>query len=272
MFRNGFTLVELSIVIVIIGILVAAVTAGVEMINQAKLRAVISDFKKYEVAVLAFRARYNQLPGDMINAADYFANCAQTQSNCNGGGNDKINYIDLIGGNTEGGNESVKTFRHLYLANMITEAGTILIPDNYSNHSSNARSGYFPLSRYTGSSYVIVTSNFIPNSNTVARYTCFNGTDYFPPWTPQEAATAIYITETHNDDQIATNCRGGITPTYAHQIDKKIDDGSESAGSLTGATTGSVMGGLSASGNCATGNAYDVTATGDTCIFGLRLQ
>lgn len=271
MLRSGFTLVELSIVIVIIGLLIAAVTAGVEMINQAKLRAVISDFKKYEVAVLAFRARYYQLPGDMINAADYFASCAQTQSNCNGGGDDKINYHAPVGF-TEGGNESVKIFRHLYLAGMITEAGTILIPDSYSNHNSNASSGYFPLSRYTGSSYVIVSSNFDAGSTVNPRQTCFNGSALFPPWTPQEAATAIYITQTHNDGQISTNCRGGISPSQAHQIDKKIDDGSESAGSLTGATTGLVRGGLSGTGNCATGNAYDTTATGNTCIFGLRLQ
>lgn len=268
--RNGFTLIELSIVIVIVGFLVAGISVGSEMIEQSKLRAVISDFNKYQVTILNFKSRYGSLPGDMFNAADYFSSCAQTQSNCNGGGDDKINYHAPVGF-SEGGNESVKLFRHLYLAGMITEAGTISIPDSYSNHNSNASSGYFPLSRMPGSSYVIVSSNFNPASTTPRHY-CYNGVFFFPPWTPQENTTAIYITQTHNDGQIATNCGGGITTSAGHQIDKKVDDGSESAGLLTGAVTGNVRGANSATGTCVTSNAYNISVTSKACTLGFKLQ
>lgn len=63
--NKGFTLVELAIVIVIIGLLVGGVLQGAELITQSKIRAQIKKFEEYDSAILIFKAKYNFLPGDM---------------------------------------------------------------------------------------------------------------------------------------------------------------------------------------------------------------
>jgi prepilin-type N-terminal cleavage/methylation domain-containing protein len=69
--RQGFTLIELSIVLVIIGLIVGGVLVGQDLINAAEIRATISQIEKYRTAVNAFRIKYNCLPGDCANAANY---------------------------------------------------------------------------------------------------------------------------------------------------------------------------------------------------------
>jgi prepilin-type N-terminal cleavage/methylation domain-containing protein len=66
--RNAFTLVELAIVIVIIGLLVGGVLQGQELINQAKLRTLMKSFEEYEAATIIFKDKYKFLPGDMPRA------------------------------------------------------------------------------------------------------------------------------------------------------------------------------------------------------------
>ena len=62
--KSAFTLIELSIVLIIIGLLVAGVTGGASLIRSAQLRGVMSEARGYNVAVNAFRVQYDYLPGD----------------------------------------------------------------------------------------------------------------------------------------------------------------------------------------------------------------
>src|ERR1035441_6872478 len=61
----GFTLIELSIVLVIIGLIVGGVLVGQDLIRAAEVRATISQIEKYNTAVNTFRGKFNALPGDM---------------------------------------------------------------------------------------------------------------------------------------------------------------------------------------------------------------
>ncbi len=70
--KKGFTLVELAIVLVIIGLLVGGVLQGQELIKQAQVRNVMATLSQYDAAVNTFKAKYaNQIPGDMANAANF---------------------------------------------------------------------------------------------------------------------------------------------------------------------------------------------------------
>jgi len=71
--QAGFTLVEIAIVLVIIGLLLGGILKGQEMITQAKIKNVVNDFNGITAAVNSYQDRYRALPGDDLNAATRWA-------------------------------------------------------------------------------------------------------------------------------------------------------------------------------------------------------
>src|SRR5579872_6907625 len=69
--ESGFTLVELSIVLVIIGLIISSVLVGQDLIRSAELRATVTQLEGYNAAVGTFRGKYNGLPGDVAGAVNY---------------------------------------------------------------------------------------------------------------------------------------------------------------------------------------------------------
>lgn len=86
---HGFTLVELSIVIIIIGFLIAGISGGSSLIKTSKLSAIISDIKSIDSVTRQFKYTYGELPGDITNATSYFGTTDKngfTITNGNGDG------------------------------------------------------------------------------------------------------------------------------------------------------------------------------------------
>ena len=119
--KSGFSLVELSIVLVILGLLVGGVLTGQSLIRAAELRAVTTEYSRYITAVQSFRDKYFALPGDMNNATAFWgaahatpATCNTTSSStaltCNGDGNGQIAY---------GAPEMFRAWQHLANAGLI---------------------------------------------------------------------------------------------------------------------------------------------------------
>ncbi|MET0155035.1 MAG: prepilin-type N-terminal cleavage/methylation domain-containing protein [Rickettsiales bacterium] len=106
---KGFTLVELSIVIIIVGLIVTGVIGGQRLIQQAKLRTLISDKTDVETAVNNFRIEFRAVPGDMRNADSFWPACGGSANACNGDGNKHIDYAD---GN-DAADESYTAWTHL---------------------------------------------------------------------------------------------------------------------------------------------------------------
>lgn len=92
--RYGFSLVELSIVLVILGLLTGGILAGQSLIRAAELRAIPTEYQRYDAARYSFRDKYMGLPGDISNATRFWgdnnAACADaaipngTPGTCNG--------------------------------------------------------------------------------------------------------------------------------------------------------------------------------------------
>jgi prepilin-type N-terminal cleavage/methylation domain-containing protein len=62
--NQGFTLIELSIVLVIIGLLIAGITSGAAMIKQSQLRSIINEMTNYKISYINFVSKYNAVPRD----------------------------------------------------------------------------------------------------------------------------------------------------------------------------------------------------------------
>jgi prepilin-type N-terminal cleavage/methylation domain-containing protein len=71
--QGGFTLVEIAIVLVIIGLLLGGILKGQEMITQAKIKNVMADFSGVSAAYHGYQDRYRAIPGDDPNAAARWA-------------------------------------------------------------------------------------------------------------------------------------------------------------------------------------------------------
>src|ERR1700735_2843794 len=65
--KSGFTLIELSIVLVIIGLIVGGILTGQSLIDAAAQREQIAQIEKYNTAVRTFQGKYGYLPGDIPN-------------------------------------------------------------------------------------------------------------------------------------------------------------------------------------------------------------
>lgn len=70
--NRGFSLVELSIVLVILGLLTGGILAGQSLIRASELRSVTTEYQRYTTATQSFRDKYFGLPGDITNATKFW--------------------------------------------------------------------------------------------------------------------------------------------------------------------------------------------------------
>ena len=112
--QRGFTLVEIAIVLVIIGLLLGGILKGQEMITQAKIKNVIADMTGISAAMYGYQDRYRSLPGDDKNAGRWTGAIAG-----NGDGIISGKYLS-----TTAADESVAFWDHLRKAGFVSGTGT----------------------------------------------------------------------------------------------------------------------------------------------------
>ena len=116
--QSGFTLVEIAIVLVIIGLLLGGVLKGQELITQAKISNITNDINGYASAVYSYQDRYKRLPGDDPGATRWTVGGAAIVPGAAAGSN-------LVTGNYEStttSDESRLFWAELRLAGFITGA------------------------------------------------------------------------------------------------------------------------------------------------------
>lgn len=84
--KAGFTLVEIAIVLVIIGLLAGGVLKGQQMIENAKYKSLLKDIDAFRAVVYTFQDRYKYFPGDFNRASSVFSSLGVTIYNGNGDG------------------------------------------------------------------------------------------------------------------------------------------------------------------------------------------
>ena len=75
--QSGFTLIEIAIVLVIIGLLLGGVLKGQELINSARVKNLAGDFKNIPVFIYGYQDKFKALPGDDANVVTHTGATAQ---------------------------------------------------------------------------------------------------------------------------------------------------------------------------------------------------
>jgi prepilin-type N-terminal cleavage/methylation domain-containing protein len=144
--QHGFTLVEIAIVLVIIGLLLGGVLKGQELIIQAKIRNIISDMNGVTAAIYAYQDRYRALPGDERGAA-----VSGRWSGVPGGDGNGV-ICGAYNGGAEGGSacggeqESLLIWRHLRRAGLLTGSEESGILQNAAGGLLGLQAGAFGMS------------------------------------------------------------------------------------------------------------------------------
>jgi prepilin-type N-terminal cleavage/methylation domain-containing protein len=220
---KGFTLIEMSIVLVIIGLIVGGVLAGQSLVAAAGVRATISQIERYNTAVNTFRGKYGGLPGDLnASLAAQFGFTSRTGTVGWGDGN---GVIEDDAGNPAWRGDSGPEYAEPCLfwvdlttangqkINMIDggfvgglpggNAGPCQLPWSFSPDA------YYPQAKLGGGNYIYVWSGGI---TTNSANTAQNSLNYFGIGTSTAAnGGAIF--------------NPGLTVQQAYSIDKKMDDG-----------------------------------------------
>lgn len=253
--NSGFTLIEISIVIVIIGLIIGGVVTGQSLIRAAEINSITSDFEKFKTATYTFRTKYNSLPGDMRDAQSFWgaiADCRNPQTTtatCNGNGDGLVTPNPSASATS--GYEDFMFWKHLSNAGLV-QGNYIGITDGATYTSVTSRNS--PSGRISGSLWQVGYSGIQTSSSWGAFDGVYN----------QLIEHGLYMP----DDSPYNNI---LTTTEAFALDSKFDDGKPGTGRLrvlnlsrcpvkaNGTTTA-----VSSDSNTAI---YNIAETGKRCIL-----
>jgi prepilin-type N-terminal cleavage/methylation domain-containing protein len=210
--RSGFTLIELSIVLVIIGLIVGGVLVGQDLVKAASLRSQIGQIEKYRTAVNTFLTKYNGMPGDLAQAAN-FGFAART-GNAGQGDNNRLLESCASGvSNTTAGCETTLFWRDLSSASFI-DSSFSTATNAVATMTSAQAPNYFPSSKLDSASSVVVVYDEVNNHQ-----------NYF------------YIARINSTSGAGAYSIGyGLTPNDTYNMDLKTDDGIPGSGTVVAAS------------------------------------
>lgn len=145
----GFTLIELSIVLVIIGLLIGGVLKGQALIDNAKVKNMANDFRAIQTQVYAYQDKFKALPGDDRAAVDHIGTAAS-----NGDGDGVIE-----GAYNASNGETFQIWKHLRLAQLangaVDTSAAAYLPANADGGRIGIQAGTLPSIVDLSGSYVI---------------------------------------------------------------------------------------------------------------------
>lgn len=257
---NGFSLVELAVVIVIVGLLIGAVTVGKSMIRSARLQSVMSDADRYVKAMRQFQEKYTALPGDLASATSFWGtdaggcpatpyNTVTKKATCNGDGNGTIGTPGTAATYVEW----LRAWQHLANAGMIS--GSFTGAQGASGNTDTVIGLNVPDTQITGAGFSISRLSGANNSGIVTGNASWYDANY--------GHVLLFGAKETN----SFTSGAAITTMEALDIDIKMDDGRPGTGKVLSAKRGNAS-----APNCATTAvestaAYDPSLSNNACML-----
>ena len=258
--QRGFTLIELSIVLVIIGLVAGGIIVGRSMLDNAEMRTITTELTIYTTAYKEFVEKYQAIPGDMNNATSYWYaddSCPATASNttpktptCNGDGNGMIG--DWTNTATATANSEREWFRAWQQL-----ANSELIEGKFTGTSGSG-----------SSTEALIGVNVPASKTTKGGWTLlYMVSDGVTDTTFYNSAVASHVLMYGAQTSGSFTDTAILTPTQMKSIDEKIDDGMPYTNKVRVKKTGS--GSCTVDATAASDYRLNVTATKDTptCQF-----
>lgn len=210
--QQGFTLIELSIVLVIIGLIVGGVLVGQDLIKAAEIRATVGQYEKYNAAINTFRGKFNGIPGDISATSASAFGLFSTGMTGGDGIGDGDGLVEGTAGAYVNWGEALVFWRHMSDAQ--------LIEGNYGGQMASAGTANADLTTSTIAGYFPPAKLGRGNSFSV---NVDRGINYYllMGMTAVTAASG------------ATTYAAVLTPIETFNIDTKVDDGAPNTGIAT---------------------------------------
>lgn len=271
--KSAFTLIELSVVLVIIGLIVGGVLVGKDLINASEIRSQITQIEKFSTAANTFRSKYNGLAGDLATAIDFGLDYSPTtgiQTGCTtraqvlGNGILNDNHVPPVANNIHYNGEFFNFWIHLTNAQLIEQTIRSVDPDSGSNCYETGRSNiagqHFPRSPL-GYGILAATDSAVLH--------------FIIGMHPSFIANSNQHTQTANARY--------ISPEQAYAMESKVDDGKPDSGIMrsieryaavspdenTGYFIYETADGVN---ECMLGGEYNIQNTDKLCLLSVRAQ
>jgi len=218
---RGFTLIELSIVLVIIGLIAGGILIGRDLIAASELRSIKSNVEKLQTAIYAFKLKYGGLPGDIPNATAYWpqdADCPHTPANtvtkpdtCDGNNDGIIRYMNAFSDMEEPFRATQQLANAGLIAGQYTGATTTAFPFDYVPGLNMPKLNVRDAGIFFGNSMMPATPI---------------DSQYYPGSYRLIIQPGMYL------PSCGWVCGGFLTPSEALGMDQKYDDGKPATGVL----------------------------------------
>lgn len=236
--QSGFTLVEIAIVLVVIGLLLGGILKGQQLINSARVRNLADQNSGVQAAYYGFVDRFRNLPGDMTcTAAESAVGAAVSPGTC----------TTVVGGNANGRIDTIveagAVWSHMSVAGFLTGTYTG-ITANAAAYLTGVAAGAVPPNAFQGPILLGHTGDYL-----------------------QDTARGTVV-------RLAYSFGGNIPVPLLRDLDQKLDDGTAGTGVLrssaetadgTPGTFGPITDYTISGDDCVNGNTWFVDSSNQTC-------